>query len=527
MSAAVDVDSFIRYFKEADIGSVTTCAIAGNLHPVDVLYTAQHCTEHLDAALNLVIQLHVHLEHAPGDILVFLTGQEDIELAIRLLPERLRRRGLSTATLYAVPLYATLPPAQQITAIDQSRPQVSGSVVPRKVIFATNVAETSLTIPGVRFVIDPGLSKQRMIVPALDADVLQVRPISRAQALQRAGRAGRQVGGGICIRLYPETEWANLEPYPTPEICRCDLASTILQLYAMGLTRPWALPLLNRPSRSNYERALVHLHELQALDDDLRLDPVFGRQLAGLPLEPMEARMVLVAKALGDSTVLARIVEIAAMLSTDVSSSGLIVVLPGERRLDVQRQWQQQFAERRAGDLVTWGRVLQQYLKQSPSQRKRWCGQYHVNERLLGAAASAYTQLMQHLNHGSIYAQVAPKLKTLILQILDTLPPDLGSAERSMQLVQRCICAGFFRQAACREGQRTYRVIRSGHRPVALHPTSVFVDAVCPEWVIFRDFICTSKAYLRGVTACEPLWLQTCRHADTPTTIAPETAATD
>jgi ATP-dependent RNA helicase DHX8/PRP22 len=511
MSAAVDVDSFIRYFKEADIGSVAVYSVAGNLHPVDVLYTAQRCAEHLDATLNLVIQLHLHLEHVPGDILAFLTGQEEIELAVRLLPERLRRRGLSAAALYAVPLYATLPPAQQIAAIDQSRPATSGSTAPRKVIFATNVAETSLTIPGVRFVIDPGLSKQRMIIPALDADGLQVRPISQAQALQRAGRAGREAGGGICIRLYPETEWQNLEPYPTPEVCRCDLAGTMLQLYALGLTRPWTLPLLSQPSRSSYERALIQLHELEALDDRLQLDPVLGAQLAGLPLEPMEARMVLVAHAFHNPVLLARVVEIAAMLSVDAWVSGLMVVSPGEHRIDVQRQWQQHFVEHRAGDLVTAGRVLQQYLQQPSSQRRRWCSQHHVNERLLGAAANAYTQLIQLLQRGPIYTEPAPKLKTLAARIQNTLTSDLETSDSSMELVQRCICAGFFRQAARREGPRSYRVIRSGHRLVALHPTSVFSSAECPEWVIFRDFVCTSKAYLRGITACEPAWLQTCQ----------------
>jgi HrpA-like RNA helicase len=511
MSAAVDVTTLLRYFQSAAIGPVSVCSIPGNLHPVDILYTADYCAEHLDAALNLVLQLHLHLENMPGDILVFLTGQEEIELAVKLLPERLRRRGPGSAPLFAVPLYATLPPAQQLAAINQSRPQTLGSVAARKVIFATNVAETSLTIPGVRFVIDTGLSKQRILDPSLDADVLQVRPISRAQALQRAGRAGREAGGGICIRLYPETLWPKLSAYPVPELCRCDLASTLLQLYAMGMDQPWKLPLVNPPPRSSMERALVHLHELEALDDQLQLDPLLGRQMAGLPLEPMEARMVLAAKALHEPMVLSQVVEIAAMLSVDAWSSGLLVVLPGERRIDVQRHWQQLFVEERAGDLVTAGRILHQYLQQAPPLRKRWCIQHHLNERLLSAAADAFTQLMQLLECTPLYAANAPQLDALAAQVSASIPAEVSTRERLLELVQRCICVGFFRHAARREGQRSYRIIRTGYHPVGLHPSSLYASGAYPEWIVYRDFIYTNKPYLRGITACEPMWIQSSR----------------
>jgi ATP-dependent RNA helicase DHX8/PRP22 len=280
MSATLDADAFADFF-----GGARAVYVQGRQYPVQVLYTPEPEEDYLDAAMLTVLQ--VHAEEAPGDVLVFLTGQEEIDALARLLTERAATLpptagsgAAASSSLLIAPLYAALPPEQQMTVFEPAPPGV------RKVILATNIAETSLTIAGVRYVIDPGLSKQRAFNPRSGVDTLAVAPISRAAARQRAGRAGREAPGK-CFRLYTEDAFhATLPAVTRPEILRANLGGVVLQLKALGVDDVLSFPLLDPPPRAALVRSLELLYALGALDDAGKMTRV-GDAMARFPLEPM------------------------------------------------------------------------------------------------------------------------------------------------------------------------------------------------------------------------------------------------
>ncbi|KAK9866673.1 hypothetical protein WJX84_001022 [Apatococcus fuscideae] len=235
MSATLDAGKYASFFPGAEIGLVQ-----GRQHKVDVMYTKQAQESYLDAALTTVLQ--IHSKEAAGDILAFLTGQEEIDALCNLV----KTRGAQTKgahgqeKLQAVAIYAALPAEQQAQVFHPAPP---GS---RKVIFATNIAETALTIPGVRYVVDTGVVKQRSYQTGAGVDLLAVVPISKAQARQRSGRAGREAPGKT-FRLYTEAEFEKLESSTTPEILRVNLAAAVLQLKALGISDIRAFDFVDQP----------------------------------------------------------------------------------------------------------------------------------------------------------------------------------------------------------------------------------------------------------------------------------------
>uniref|UniRef100_A0A803QX28 RNA helicase n=1 Tax=Cannabis sativa TaxID=3483 RepID=A0A803QX28_CANSA len=235
MSASLDARVFSDYF-----GGAKAVHVQGRQFPVEIFYTFHPEPDYLDATLITVFQ--IHLEEALGDILVFLTGQEEIESVERLIKERVLQLPENNQRLVIVPIFSSLPSEQQMRVF------ASTPAGYRKVILATNIAETSVTIPGIKYVIDPGLVKARSYDPKQGLESLTVVPISKAQALQRSGRAGRD-GAGKCFRLYPESEFDKLENSTKPEIKRCNLANVILQLKALGVDDIIGFDFIEKPSR--------------------------------------------------------------------------------------------------------------------------------------------------------------------------------------------------------------------------------------------------------------------------------------
>lgn len=265
MSATLDAASFKAYFSNS-----TAAYVEGRLYPVDIFYTAEPQESYLDSAIAAVLQ--IHLDEGPGDILVFLTGHDDIEAAEQLLTQRASTVVLDSQSLglAVVPLYAALSPEAQLRVFD---PAPQGT---RKVILATNIAETSVTIPGIRYVVDSGFVKMRTFSARLGADCLEVVPISKAQARQRSGRAGRE-GPGKVYRLYTETAFESLEATTDAEIKRANLASVVLQLKAMGIKDVLSFDFIDPPSRGALLRAFELLYALEALDTKGNLTEKIGR----------------------------------------------------------------------------------------------------------------------------------------------------------------------------------------------------------------------------------------------------------
>lgn len=269
-SATMDAEKFAQYFWNCSIFT-----IPGRTFPVEILYTKEPESDYLDASLITIMQ--IHLSEPPGDILLFLTGREEIDTSCEILYERMKALGPQVPELIVLPIYSALPSEMQSRIFEPAPPGA------RKCVIATNIAETSITIDGIFYVVDPGFVKQNAYDPRLGMDSLVVTPISQAQARQRSGRAGR-TGPGKCYRLYTEAAYRNeMLPNPIPDIQRQNLSSTILQLKAMGVNDLLNFPFMDAPPQQTLLTALEGLYALSALDDEGLLTRL-GRKMADCEL---------------------------------------------------------------------------------------------------------------------------------------------------------------------------------------------------------------------------------------------------
>lgn len=262
------------------------------MFPVEVLYTPRPVTDYLRASIDTVVQ--IHKDEAEGDILLFLTGEEEIENACFQIREDVKKLGNGVGKIMVVPLYSSLPPHQQQKIFDAA-PGIGPNGKPgRKCVVSTNIAETSLTIDGIVYVVDPGFSKQKIYNPRLRVESLLVSPISRASCKQRAGRAGR-TRPGKCYRLFTESSFEkDLQENTYPEILRSNLGSVVLQLKKLGINDLVHFDYMDPPAPETLMRALEQLNYLGALDDDGELTAV-GNIMAELPLDPMLSKMLVTA----------------------------------------------------------------------------------------------------------------------------------------------------------------------------------------------------------------------------------------
>uniref|UniRef100_A0A453EEQ3 Helicase C-terminal domain-containing protein n=1 Tax=Aegilops tauschii subsp. strangulata TaxID=200361 RepID=A0A453EEQ3_AEGTS len=278
--------------------------LQGRGYTVETHYLEEPVSDYLQAAVNTV--LIIHEKEPPGDILVFLTGQDDIDAALKLLNDEIQHLGKHYFDLVILPLYSGLPRGDQDLIF---APTSKGK---RKVVISTNIAETSLTLEGVVYVVDSGFSKQKCYNPISDLESLVVAPISKASARQRAGRAGR-VRPGKCFRLYTEEYYLNeMQSDGIPEMQRSNLVSCIIQLKALGIDNILGFDWPASPSPEAMIRALEILFSLGILDEDAKLTVPIGFQVAEMPLDPMISKMILSANDFGCSD---EILTIAAFLS--------------------------------------------------------------------------------------------------------------------------------------------------------------------------------------------------------------------
>ncbi|KAG2499040.1 hypothetical protein HYH03_003225 [Edaphochlamys debaryana] len=302
-SATLDGEKFSTYF-----GNCPVFNVPGRCYPVDIIHTREdHMSDYASAAIDTVMQIHT--AQPPGDILVFLTGQAEIDKAIARLNQAVGALPAGSAgPLMALPLYASLPPDMQVRVF---RPAPEGV---RRCIVATNVAETSITVEGVVYVVDSGVVKQKSYQASTGMDSLDVVAISRVQATQRAGRAGR-TRPGKCFRLYTRAYFDSKMPNITaPEIQRTSLVGAVLYLKSLRLDLDvLAFDFLDPPAQETLEDALRQLLVLDAIDPDGAVTAL-GLRMAGLPLEPGLARALLAARELG---CVPQMISVAAMLSSE------------------------------------------------------------------------------------------------------------------------------------------------------------------------------------------------------------------
>ncbi|KAL5223763.1 hypothetical protein ABZP36_010402 [Zizania latifolia] len=473
MSASLDAKCFSDYF-----GGAKAVHIEGRQYPVDILYTYQPESDYLDATLVTIFQ--IHLEEGPGDILAFLTGQEEIESLERLIQERVRQLPPQSSKIWTTPIYSSLPSEQQMNAFN---PVPSGT---RKVVLATNIAETSVTIPGIKYVIDPGMVKARAYNPVTGMESLIIIPVSKAQALQRSGRAGRE-GPGKCYRLFQESEFDKLVDSTVPEIKRCNLANVVLQLKALGIDDIIGFDFMEKPSRTAILKSLEQLILLGALTDDYKLSDPIGRQMARLPLDPMYSKALIVSN---EFKCLEEMLIVVSMLSVES-----IFFSPREK-LEEARAARKNF-ESSEGDHITLVNVYRaaaecvEKSKNANAKEKtmekalnRWCRENFINYRSLRHARDVHSQIQGHVQQMGL---------------------NLSSCGDDMVSFRRCLTAAFFLNAAMRQPDGSYRALATG-QSVHIHPSSVLFRTK-PDCVVFNELVRTSQNYVKNLTRIDPLWL--------------------
>lgn len=461
MSATMDVDLFSEYFNKSPV-----LYLEGRQHPIQIYYTKQPQSDYLQAALVTIFQIH---QEAPPsqDILVFMTGQEEIEALARTCRDIAKHLPDGCGPMVVIPLYASLPPVQQLRVF---QPAPKGS---RKVILSTNIAETSVTISGIKFVIDTGMIKAKRFNPESGLEVLAVQRVSKAQAWQRTGRAGRE-DSGSCYRLYTEDEYDNLIPMTVPEIQRCNLAGVMLQLMALGIPDVMNFDFMSKPSPEAVRSAMEHLELLGAVEkkDGVVSLTVLGKKMASFPLEPRYAKTILLSPEFSCSE---EVISIVSLLSVDT-----VLYNPPARRDEVQAA-RKKFTSSE-GDHMTLLNIYRAFKKVSGN--KDWCRENFVNSRNM-----------------SLVKEVQSQLKEICLK----LNLKLESCGANTENVRRCLAHGMFVNAAELQPDGTYLALDT-HQPVAIHPSSVLFQAK-PAYVVFNELLHTSRCYMRDICLVDADWL--------------------
>ncbi|QCE14002.1 pre-mRNA-splicing factor ATP-dependent RNA helicase DHX16 [Vigna unguiculata] len=372
-SATLDAEKFSDYFDSAPI-----FRIPGRRYPVEINYTKAPEADYLDAAI--VTSLQIHVTQPPGDILVFLTGQEEIETAEEILKHRTRGLGTKIAELIICPIYANLPTELQAKIFE---PTPEGA---RKVVLATNIAETSLTIDGIKYVIDPGFCKMKSYNPRTGMESLLVTPISKASANQRAGRSGR-TGPGKCFRLYTAYNFHNdLEENTVPEIQRTNLANVVLTLKSLGIHDLLNFDFMDPPPAEALLKALELLFALSALNKLGELTKV-GRRMAEFPLDPMLSKMIVASENFKCSD---DIISIAAMLSVGNS----IFYRPKDKQVHADNA-RMNFHTGNVGDHIALLKVYNSWKETNYSTQ--WCYENYIQVRSMKRARDIRDQLADPL----------------------------------------------------------------------------------------------------------------------------------
>ncbi|KAJ3860397.1 P-loop containing nucleoside triphosphate hydrolase protein [Lentinula novae-zelandiae] len=472
MSATLDAVKLQSYFSLHDSAAgeepspAPLFKVPGRNHPVEIFYTQEPEPDYVEAAIRTVLM--IHRAEDPGDVLLFLTGEEEIEDAcrkIKLKAHDLLNTDLSSVgPLVCVPLYSSLPSQQQQRIFDAApKPSQEGYPPGRKVVVSTNIAENSLTIDGIVYVVDPGFSKQKVYNPRIRAELLLVSPISKASAQQRAGRAGRTRPGKcfrFAMRCTEKDFISELEEQTHPEILLSNLANAVLELAKLGIKDLVRFDFLDAPAPETLMRVLELLNYLAALDDEGELTAL-GGVMVEFPLDPQLAKMLIVSPYFKVSS---EILTITAMLSTAADQAKAMLTVP-------------------EGDHLTMLNVFNNYSQNKHD--RNWASNNFLSARALAQAENVRAQL----------------LRTMEKYDIDVISLE-NEKKRNLGIRQALTC-GFFMQVAHKEGEN-YLTVKD-NQVVALHP-SCGLDSQ-PEWVLYNEFILTERPYLRTVTEVKPEWL--------------------
>jgi len=485
-SATIDTQAFARHFNDAPI-----IEVSGRLYPVDVVYQPMDTeseergdVSYVDAAV--LATEHVLSESSFGDVLVFMPGERDIREARDQLEGRFARDA------EIIPLFGRLSSGEQ--------QRVFASSERRKIVIATNIAETSLTIPGIRFVIDAGMARISRYNPRTRTRRLPIEPVSQSSANQRKGRAGR-MQDGTCIRLYSEEDFNGRPAFTQPEIQRSNLAEVILRMKAFRLGDINTFPFIQPPTPAVIANGYKLLQELGALDDTRELTAL-GRDLARLPIDPTLGRMLLQSQ------------REHATRELLIIAAGLSIQDPRERPLDQKdaaAAAHKQFADPKSDFLALlniWDAVHDEWEKfRTQGQRRRFCKQRFLSYLRMREWQDLHAQLHDALDDlGSL---------------------KLNESNAAYEAVHRSILSGLIGHVAHREERNTYKA--AGNRMATVFPGSALYErgdkpakgragkllkqippkprVSQPEWVVAAEIVETSQLFARTAAGIEPQWI--------------------
>ncbi len=518
-SATLDDKKFAKYFCNCPV-----IKVPGRQYPVEVMWKPVGGGARAGAGQNNLARavskavVDLHMTEGEGHILGFLTGQDEVEKACQLVVSALREleelgEEPPEYDIWLLPCYGAMTAAQQAD-IFREMPENT-----RKVILATNIAETSITVQGIRYVVDGGFVKQSSYLPSSGMSTLQTQRISRVQATQRAGRAGR-TGPGKCLRLYGQKEFELMAAETPPEIQRTNLEDVVLYLKELKIKDVLGVDFLDQPDKFGLVEACKQLYLLGALDSDGEIT-VLGRQMAKIPVEPALARVLLAAAAAGD--ILEDVVTIVAMLGSE-EGGGVWIRPTGDvskrREADLNRA---HFARDKLGDQIALLRLYNDW--QRSGESSRWCTERWVHGRSLSRAKA---------------------LRELLINALPPRARDMDSrrrtdrssnssrsgGDRRLERIRVALCYGLYMRAAERNRNGGYYTLGEQRTLVLLHPSSsvlpvrqleddaddaptldgsqqdpVDVDAL-PRFVLYQEIVATSEKFMRQIVVVEEDWIR-------------------
>ncbi|MBM5578162.1 ATP-dependent RNA helicase HrpA [Burkholderia pseudomallei] len=485
-SATIDAERFARHFG-GDERPAPVIEVSGRLYPVEVRYrpiaddrpaAVRHAEgassgrdraksareaerDLMDGIVDAVDEL---CREGPGDVLVFLPGEREIRDAA----EALRKHHPPHTEI--LPLFARLSAAEQERVFKASNA--------RRIVLATNVAETSLTVPGIRYVVDTGLARVKRYSYRNKVEQLQIEPISQAAANQRAGRCGR-VADGVCIRLYEESDFAGRARFTDPEILRSSLASVILRMKSLHLSAIESFPFIEPPPGRAIADGYQLLNELGAVDDDNALTPL-GRELARLPLDPRVGRMILAAR---DQQALREVLVIASALS---------VQDPRERPVDAQEQADQahrRFADERS-EFLQWLRIWA-WFEEAVAHKKS-------NRQLVDACRQHFLSHLRLREWRDVHSQ--------LLTVVREHGWRLNEADATFEQIHLSLLTGLLGNIGFKAEDEPHYL---GARGIKFHlwPGSALVKKA-GRWVMAAELVETSRLYARCIAKIEPEWIE-------------------
>ncbi|KAM9733908.1 putative ATP-dependent RNA helicase DHX40 [Menidia menidia] len=485
MSATLESDKISAFLGNCPVFAIpgrvfpVTCTFGFAVGPKDVESTG-YVKEVVKVALD------VHTSEMAGDILVFLTGQSEIERACDLLFEKAEsidyRYDVEDQTvegLLILPLYGSMPTEQQRQIFQPPPPRI------RKCVVATNIAATSLTINGIKYIVDSGFVKQLNHNSRVGMDVLEVVPISKSEAQQRAGRAGR-TSTGKCFRIYNKEFWEKCMPeYTVPEIQRTSLTAVILTLKCLGVHDVIRFPYLDCPEERFILEALKQLYQFDAIDRKGSVTKL-GELMVEFPLHPGLTRALLKAASFGCQDLL---LPVAAMLSVEN-----IFIRPGKPENQKEAEEKHKGLAAKTGGMNDFATLLSVFQSCKDSERpSAWCKDNWIHWRALKSAFNVETQLRDILFR---------------LQQKRDFPKETHDCNKS-ELFRRCLCSGYFTNVARRSFGKVFCTMDGHGSMVHIHPSSSLFDQEGElDWIVFHDVLVTSRMYIRTVCPIRYEWVK-------------------